>query len=110
MNQLEQVLVAAKNLALQNKTPTVSMLKSRLNSVPLPILIQGLQKYKSMTVIEIDAIATTQPVPNSDHNEIATTLALDTQLKFQQLEKQYEELKKDYQNLDLRLKELEQRK
>ena len=110
MNQLQQVLVAAKNLALQNKTPTVAMLKSRLNSVPLPILIQGLQKYKSMTVIEIDAIATTQPVPNSEHDENGTTLTLGIQLKFQQLEKQYEELKKDYQNLDLRLKELEQRK
>ncbi|MBE8167322.1 MAG: hypothetical protein HAW66_02990 [Shewanella sp.] len=49
MSATDQVVNAACIISVQNKTPSIALLKSRLgSSVPIPTLIQGLQRFKSM--------------------------------------------------------------
>ncbi|AZG72702.1 hypothetical protein [Shewanella livingstonensis] len=49
MSPIEQVLAAAKSIANNGHTPSLALIKSRLgNSIPMPILIQGLQQFKAL--------------------------------------------------------------
>lgn len=49
MSEIDSVLGAAKMLADEGKTPSVALLKAKLgNTVALPVIIQGLQRFKAM--------------------------------------------------------------
>ncbi|MCG9696127.1 hypothetical protein [Shewanella sp. Isolate11] len=73
MTPVDQVLAAAKQLLSSGKTPSIALLKSKLgNSVPMPVIIQGLQRFKSLSKSEIaalqsstDAVQTAQPEPQT---------------------------------------------
>lgn len=82
MSPIDQVLAAACALDASGKAPSLALIKSRLgNKFPMPILIQGLQQFKSMPKAERERLAAlsipeveeqkpTEPVPLS-----VTTLA-----------------------------------
>ena len=50
MSPIEQVLAAAQKLSLKGKSPSLALIKASLgNSLPMPILVQGLQRFKAMS-------------------------------------------------------------
>ncbi|MGI2261206.1 hypothetical protein [Shewanella sp. GXUN23E] len=68
MSQIDQVLAAARSLRLAGKTPSLALLKAKLKSVPMPILVQGLQRFKALSEEELEAIEVV-PVTSSPANE-----------------------------------------
>lgn len=61
MNPIDQVLATALELEANGKTPSLALIKTRLgNSLPLPILIQGLQQFKSTPKAERERLTTLQ--------------------------------------------------
>lgn len=61
MSPIDQVLAAARALEASGKVPSLALIKTRLgNSLPLPILIQGLQQFKSMPKAERERLAELQ--------------------------------------------------
>ncbi|MGL4937427.1 hypothetical protein [Shewanella sp.] len=53
MSPIDQVLAAARALEVSGKTPSLALLKTRLGtSLPLPLLIQGLQQFKALPKAE----------------------------------------------------------
>lgn len=63
MSPLDQVLCAAKQLSDEGKNPTLALIKTKLGiSVAMPILIQGLQQYKSMSDADKASIKTTAQI------------------------------------------------
>ncbi len=66
MSSIDQVLAAARALEESGKEPTLALIKSRLGtSLPMPILIQGLQKFKSMPKAERERLT---DLPESEIN------------------------------------------
>lgn len=52
MSPIDQVLAAACALEASGKTPSLALIKSRVgNKIPMPLLIQGLQQFKSIPKI-----------------------------------------------------------
>ncbi|RTR39238.1 hypothetical protein EKG38_10005 [Shewanella canadensis] len=102
MSPLEQVLAAAKSIATSGKTPSLALIKTKLgNSVPMPILIQGLQQYKSMSqdlIDQLPEIHVTQEKakPKGEYSEIA------------ELKKELMQLKAAYKEMNERLTFLEE--
>ncbi|GIU33321.1 hypothetical protein TUM4644_33970 [Shewanella colwelliana] len=91
MSPIEQVLAAAKSIASSGKTPSLALIKSRLGKqLPMPILVQGLQRFKALSKEEVAALVfdstnvanqeTEQPTPHS----IATLVTQVTALQLQQ--------------------------
>ncbi|ACA87567.1 conserved hypothetical protein [Shewanella woodyi ATCC 51908] len=101
MSPLEQVLAAAKSITDAGKQPSLALIKTKLgNSVPMPILIQGLQQFKSMSQDAIEQLqALTADVSLSPKSEELSEL--DT------LKLELKRLKEDYQQLNSRLTALE---
>ncbi|MFB2727924.1 hypothetical protein ACE02H_10720 [Shewanella mangrovisoli] len=64
MSPIDQVLAAACALEASGKTPSLALIKSRVgNKIPMPLLIQGLQQFKSIPKAERERLATqSQPV------------------------------------------------
>ncbi|CAM3889563.1 hypothetical protein [Shewanella aquimarina] len=78
MSPLEQVLVAARKLSLAGKPPSLALIKASLgNSLPMPVLVQGLQRFKSMSADEQSAIVVSAaaPAPSIQSAEAAPSLA-----------------------------------
>ena len=99
MSPLEQVLAAAKNLTESGKTPSLALLKTKLGtSISMPILIQGLQQFKSMPKCEI------KDIPEL---KLTATLTTDTPSEIQQLKQEMRQLKAEYQTLLSRMDEIE---
>jgi len=102
MSPLEQVLAAAKSIATSGKVPSLALIKTKLgNSVPMPILIQGLQQYKSMSQDLIDqlpeALLTQETTkPKAKQSEVA------------ELKNELIELKAAYKTMNERLTLLEE--
>ncbi|ABV88217.1 hypothetical protein [Shewanella pealeana] len=58
MSPLEQVLSAAKKISDEGRTPSLALVKTKLGtSIPMPILIQGLQQFKSMSADDIKQLS-----------------------------------------------------
>lgn len=101
MSPLEHVLAAAKSVASTGKLPSLALIKTKLgNSVPLPILIQGLQQFKSMSQESIAQLQTPDTrLPCAEGtNEISELDTLKLELK---------QLKEAYHQLNNRLSKLE---
>jgi len=116
MSPLDQVLAAARSLEACGKVPSLALIKTRLgSSLPLPILIQGLQQFKSMPkadrerLAELQTISPTTDVPAT--NDTLTLAVLAERLQIQQayFERHAEQQKTEIMQLKNELLELKQR-
>ncbi|MCU8013513.1 MULTISPECIES: hypothetical protein [Shewanella] len=116
MSPLDQVLAAARSLEACGKVPSLALIKTRLgSSLPLPILIQGLQQFKSMPkadrerLTELQTISPTTDVPAT--NDTLTLAVLAERLQMQQayFERHAEQQKTEIMQLKNELLELKQR-
>lgn len=116
MSPLDQVLAAARSLEACGKVPSLALIKTRLgSSLPLPILIQGLQQFKSMPkadrerLAELQTISPTTDVPAT--NDTLTLAVLAERLQMQQayVERHAEQQKTEIMQLKNELLELKQR-
>ncbi|MBP7664476.1 hypothetical protein KO533_07805 [Shewanella sp. NKUCC05_KAH] len=116
MSPLDQVLAAARSLEACGKVPSLALIKTRLgSSLPLPILIQGLQQFKSMPkadrerLAELQTISPTTDVPAT--NDTLTLAVLAERLQMQQayFERHAEQQKTEIMQLKNELLELKQR-
>ncbi|NRD74843.1 hypothetical protein HQQ94_16775 [Shewanella sp. VB17] len=107
MSPLESVLAAAKSIANTGKKPSLALIKTKLGiNIPMPILIQGLQQFKSMSQDSITQIQTLDtclsdtkhPTPLSEIDVLALEIK---QLKmlYQQLHNRTSQLEADYKAL-----------
>lgn len=80
MSPIDQVLAAACALDASGKTPSLAQIKSRVgNKIPMPILIQGLQQFKSIPKTERERLAAqSQPVIEETHTAEASPLTVAT--------------------------------
>ncbi len=98
MSPLEQVLAAAKKLYDDGKEPSLALIKTKLgNSIPMRVLIQGLQQFKSLSEQDKQAISSTisSPATLSQANSTSTAHAD----KLVQLENELSELKAELSTL-----------
>lgn len=107
MSPIEQVLAAAKSIANNGHTPSLALIKSRLgNSIPMPILIQGLQQFKALPksewqhLPELADIQSMAHVPSNDQPELAQVLlqVITLQQHMTQLTQRVAELERQLQN------------
>ncbi|MGL5472121.1 MAG: hypothetical protein ACRDCT_28755 [Shewanella sp.] len=80
MSPIDQVLAAACALDASGKTPSLALIKSRVdNKIPMPILIQGLQQFKSIPKAERERLAAqSQQVIEETHTAEASPLTVAT--------------------------------
>lgn len=80
MSPIDQVLAAACALEASGKTPSLALIKSRVgNKIPMPLLIQGLQQFKSIPKAERERLAAqSQPVVEETHTTDASPLTVAT--------------------------------
>ena len=116
MSPLDQVLAAAHSLEACGKVPSLALIKTRLgSSLPLPILIQGLQQFKSMPKADRERLAELQTIsPTTDTpatNDTLTLAVLAERLQMQQayFERHAEQQKTEIMQLKNELLELKQR-
>ena len=90
MSPIEQVLATAKSIASSGKTPSLALIKSRLGKqLPMPILVQGLQRFKALSKEEVAALVfDTTTVDNQEPEQTTTDTiaALATQITALQLQ------------------------
>ncbi|OBT09148.1 hypothetical protein A9267_09075 [Shewanella sp. UCD-FRSSP16_17] len=78
MSPIEQVLAAAKTIAMNGHTPTMALVKGKLGGkVPMPLLIQGLQQFKAIpkdqwqTLPDLgDALESTKQTANAERQQL----------------------------------------
>ncbi|AVI64497.1 hypothetical protein CKQ84_00600 [Shewanella sp. WE21] len=116
MSPLDQVLAAARSLEACGKVPSLALIKTRLgSSLPLPILIQGLQQFKSMPkadrerLAELQTISPTTDVPATNDTLTLTVLAERMQMQQAYFERHAEQQKTEIMQLKNELLELKQR-
>ncbi|MCU8059658.1 MULTISPECIES: ELKS/Rab6-interacting/CAST family protein [unclassified Shewanella] len=116
MSPLDQVLAAARSLEACGKVPSLALIKTRLgSSLPLPILIQGLQQFKSMPKADRERLAELQTIsPTTDTpatNDTLTLAVLAERMQMQQayFERHAEQQKTEIMQLKNELLELKQR-
>ncbi|PWF65130.1 hypothetical protein CBX96_00725 [Shewanella sp. BC20] len=80
MSPIDQVLAAACALEASGKTPSLALIKSRVgNKIPMPLLIQGLQQFKSIPKAERERLAAqSQPVVEETDTAKASPLTVAT--------------------------------
>lgn len=99
--QMDEVLRVARELEQQGKTPCLALLKSQLKTLPTPILIKGLQYYKSLPIPERKKL-TFPPVKAAAYQEKNQNEVV------KQLQQKLLKLQQDYDGLHARLEKLEQ--
>ncbi len=102
MSQIDQVLALARSLQLAGKQPSIALLKAKLKSVPMPVLIQGLQRFKSLSAEELAALVPQVPVQQN-----AAAEQNEEQSELTQLREQVKKLESAYNELAQRVAELE---
>lgn len=116
MSPIDQVLAAARALEASGKVPSLALIKTRLgSSLPLPILIQGLQQFKSMPKADRERLAELQVIsPTTEVTATGDTLTLAMlaeRLQMQQahFDRHDEQQKAEIMQLKSELLELKQR-
>ncbi|MCU8037493.1 hypothetical protein L5M37_03135 [Shewanella sp. SM69] len=116
MSPLDQVLAAARSLEACDKVSSLALIKTRLgSSLPLPILIQGLQQFKSMPkadrerLAELQTISPTTDVPATNDTLTLAVLAERMQMQQAYFERHAEQQKTEIMQLKNELLELKQR-
>lgn len=106
MSPLHHVLYAAKRLSDEGKKPTLALIKTKLEiAVAMPILIQGLQQYISMSDADKAAL-----LPEDTNNAELTQQSImltDDQQKLTLLEQEVSTLKNELKAISQRLAALE---
>lgn len=102
MSQITQVIHTARALQIAGKTPSIALLKNKLKSIPMPLLIQGLQQFKAMSQDELNAISLSN---SEDH--LTPEIKSQTD-EINQLKQKITQLELAYQKLAARLDKLEQ--
>ncbi|GGB62306.1 hypothetical protein K8B83_09450 [Shewanella inventionis] len=103
MSPIEQVLAAAKSIAINGHTPSLALIKNRLGSrFPMPVLIQGLQQFKALPKSEWQNLPELAdiPAPATQGNELDSPVA--------QLQQQVDTMAQLINQLTCRITELEQ--
>lgn len=104
MSTIEHVLATAKSIATSGKVPSLALIKAKLgNSVPMPILIQGLQQFKSMSQDLIDQLPEMQVSSEKAKPK-------DAQAEIAELKQEVTQLKAAYKAMNDRLTLLEENK
>lgn len=107
MSPLEQVLSAAKKISDEGRTPTLALVKSKLGSnIPMPILIQGLQQFKSMSTDDIKQLSPDSSVQTTDAAPEQST-AVQQANAITRLEQELAKLKAEFVLLKQQLSKLE---
>ncbi|BDM65334.1 hypothetical protein NFHSH190041_27860 [Shewanella sp. NFH-SH190041] len=102
MSQIDQIVSVARFLQLAGKTPTIALLKSQLKEMPMPLLIQGIQKFKSLSAAELAQIS-----PSAAHNEATSPAANQPSSELDELKQQLHRLQQAYDELAKRVAKLE---
>ncbi|MCL1067085.1 hypothetical protein L2735_09730 [Shewanella olleyana] len=108
MSPIEQVLAAAKTIALNGRTPTMALVKGKLGGkVPMPLLIQGLQQFKAIpkdqwqTLPDLgNALESTKPSANSESQLIEQKLLAQMQQMKNEFEAKIDLLKQRISQLE----------
>ncbi|MBB1270559.1 hypothetical protein [Shewanella sp. SR44-3] len=86
MSPIDQVLAAAKAIALSGHTPNLALVKARLSKkLPIPVIIQGLKEFKAIpkerwsSLTDLDmthSVINEAPVmePNIDLQQLLNTI------------------------------------
>ncbi|MGB0894485.1 MAG: hypothetical protein ACPGUD_08765 [Parashewanella sp.] len=104
MSEINQVLQVAKILHAKGIQPSIALLKGKLGSaVSMPVLIQGLKQFKSLTTTEIDALTIETQDVRDDSNSSNMS-------EVEQLQQQVSQLQTQMQQLLSRIEKLEREK
>ncbi|GGI74019.1 hypothetical protein [Shewanella gelidii] len=103
MSLIDKVLAAAKSIADEGKQPSLALIKARTaNKIPMPILIQGLQTFRSLPEAERAKITLsvepTEPTQELTLENLAERLAI--------LEQQVKHLQDKNQHLEQQIDSL----
>jgi hypothetical protein len=109
MSPIDQVLAAAKAIALNGHVPNLALIKSRLrNKLPIPIIIQGLKEFKALPKDRWSSLADVDMSQAEDNAQQASNTDLDLQqllVTIQQLTQQVEQLTSRVQILENKVAE-----
>lgn len=102
MTPIEQVVAVAKAIVDSGKTPSLALIKSKLgNALPMPVLIQGIQRFKALSKEEVAALDASYHLPAVVEQSASAETAL------AQLQQQVHALTQQQQELINRISALE---
>ncbi|GIU16681.1 MULTISPECIES: hypothetical protein [unclassified Shewanella] len=108
MSPLDQVLAAAKRISDEGRAPTLALIKTKLGtSIPMRVLIQGLQQFKSMNAEDIAALSAQLSITEVDSEP--EKIALGQTQKIEKLEQELAELRLEFSLLKTQFSQLESR-
>lgn len=103
-HELTPVIAAAITISQNGQTPTLALVKAKVGSkMPLPILVAGLQRFKTMSESEI---ASFSAIPNMTPIN-APSSPSDIEQQVENMQKQLISLQEYCQQLEQRLQRLE---
>lgn len=106
---LEQVMAAAAAVAQSGHTPSLALIKARLgNKLPMPLLVEGLQRFKSLPESEREKLLEDAPHLQETVPQQAVTTVEVLQQEISQLRQEQQQLKQEFAALQQRLAKLEE--
>ncbi|MCE9787266.1 hypothetical protein [Shewanella chilikensis] len=106
---LEQVMAAAAAVAQSGHTPSLALIKARLNNkLPMPVLIEGLQRFKSLPESEREKLLEDGPQQQEtvpQQQAVTTVEVLRQEISW--LRQEQHQLKQEFAALQQRLAKLE---
>ncbi|QSX32543.1 hypothetical protein JYB87_12305 [Shewanella avicenniae] len=104
---VDQVLTIAAKLHQSGITPTTATVKAKLGAkVPIPVLIEGLTRFKSLSAEEIEALSATPKSPALSQPIDGSSAAAMTD-DIDELKQQLQQLMQSQQQLEARVATLE---
>lgn len=96
MSPIEQVLAAAKTIAVAGHTPTLALIKGKLGKrIPMPTLIQGLQQFKAIPKEQWqdlpDLAAMMEPATTQNSDDPLVMLEQKWQARFELIQNDYDQ-------------------
>lgn len=102
MSAIDQVIAAAKAIALSGHTPTVALIKSRVGKTPMPMIVQGLQQFKAIPKNEWQNIK--DVAPEELGSQEATDPMIELTKQFKLMQQQIDALNQRVAQLETQLK------
>lgn len=106
---LNQIVMTAYNIERAGKKPSLALLKAKLgHNLPMPSLIDGLQRYRAMSGDELALLQ--QSMGDTDHKRLTKeklSQQPSTEQQLAQMLKMFEQLQKRQQQTDERVTQLE---
>ncbi|GGZ25293.1 MULTISPECIES: hypothetical protein [Shewanella] len=105
---LEQVMAAAAAVAQSGHTPSLALIKARLsNKLPMPLLVEGLQRFKSLPESEREKLTQSEPRQDEAAPQKPVPTVEVLQQEISQLRQEQQQLKQEFAALQQRLAKLE---